>query len=102
MDPLSMRQLWEILLAKKDGRTILISTHDMDEADIIGDRVAVMSEGALMCYGTPDFLKKEICKGYKLVSLTHSKIGFSEIVKGNKVLLEPGFYLLLRKTRRKY
>lgn len=39
-------------------KTILISTHDMEEADILGDRIAIMHSGQLKSYGTPMFLKK--------------------------------------------
>lgn len=40
------------------GRTILISSHFMDEADILGDRVAIMSEGELRAVGSSFYLKK--------------------------------------------
>ena len=39
-------------------KTILISTHDMEEADILGDRIAVINLGCLRSYGTNMFLKK--------------------------------------------
>ena len=39
-------------------RTIVLTTHFMEEADILGDRVAIMSNGKIECYGTPMFLKK--------------------------------------------
>lgn len=45
LDPVSMRIMWQMLIARKEGRTILISTHSMQEADIINDRIVVMSEG---------------------------------------------------------
>ena len=39
-------------------KTILISTHNMEEADILGDRTAIIHLGRLKSYGTPMFLKK--------------------------------------------
>lgn len=39
-------------------RTILISTHFMEEADVLGDRIAIMDHGSVKCYGTSLFLKK--------------------------------------------
>ncbi len=45
MDPAARRATWDLLLKYKPGRTILLSTHFMDEADILGDRIAIMSEG---------------------------------------------------------
>jgi ABC-type multidrug transport system ATPase subunit len=39
-------------------RTILITTHFMEEADVLGDRIAIMYSGRVQCYGTYLFLKK--------------------------------------------
>ena len=39
-------------------KTILISTHDMEEADILGDRIAILHTGQLRSYGSAMFLKK--------------------------------------------
>lgn len=48
------------------GRTMILTTHFMDEADVLGDRIAIMSGGKLQCVGTPYFLKKHYGIGYKL------------------------------------
>lgn len=48
------------------GRTILLSTHHMDEADLLGDRIAIISHGKLQCCGSPLFLKSTYGDGYKL------------------------------------
>jgi ABC-type multidrug transport system ATPase subunit len=58
MDPYSRRATWDLIRAKKPGRVILLSTHFMDEADLLGDRIAIMSEGQLRCVGSSLFLKK--------------------------------------------
>lgn len=42
----------------KGSKTILISTHDMEEADILGDRIAILHGGQFRSYGTSFFLKK--------------------------------------------
>ncbi|XP_060076879.1 phospholipid-transporting ATPase ABCA1-like [Ylistrum balloti] len=67
MDPAARRETWEILQKYKEGRTILLSTHFMDEADILGDRIAIMAEGVIKCCGTSLFLKKAYGAGYHLV-----------------------------------
>ncbi|XP_063703387.1 phospholipid-transporting ATPase ABCA1-like [Culicoides brevitarsis] len=67
VDPSARRALWDLLLAEKKGRTILLSTHFMDEADILGDRIAIMNEGALKAVGSPFYLKKRYGTGYRLV-----------------------------------
>jgi ABC-type multidrug transport system ATPase subunit len=43
VDPYARRAIWELLIKLKQGRTILLSSHHMDEADILGDRIAIIS-----------------------------------------------------------
>ena len=57
---------------------MLLTTHYMDEADILGDRVAIMSLGELQCLGSTEFLKKRFGAGYKLImnlAIGHTKKG---------------------------
>uniref|UniRef100_UPI00358EF626 phospholipid-transporting ATPase ABCA3-like isoform X2 n=1 Tax=Myxine glutinosa TaxID=7769 RepID=UPI00358EF626 len=67
MDPVARRSVWDILLEQRHGRTILLTTHFMEEADILGDRVAIMAAGHLQCSGSPLFLKSRYGVGYRLV-----------------------------------
>ncbi|KAL1395380.1 hypothetical protein pipiens_011301, partial [Culex pipiens pipiens] len=67
MDPSARRALWDLLQQEKKHRTILLSTHFMDEADVLGDRIAIMSGGVLKAVGTPFFLKKSFGTGYRLI-----------------------------------
>lgn len=69
MDPAARQQMWQILQSEKKGRTILLTTHYMDEADVLSDRIAIMCNGEIKCYGTSFALKKQYGSGYKLVSL---------------------------------
>lgn len=48
------------------GRTIILSTHHMDEADLLADRIAIVSEGQLQVAGSPLFLKKKFGNGLYL------------------------------------
>ncbi len=58
LDVPSRRELWELILGfKKEGKTVLISTHYMEEAEALADRVAIMNEGSIMATGTPEELK---------------------------------------------
>ena len=45
MDLSARRRLWEMLKKNKQGRIVILTTHYMDEADILGDRIAIMAEG---------------------------------------------------------
>ncbi|XP_052680751.1 phospholipid-transporting ATPase ABCA3-like [Crassostrea angulata] len=67
MDPGARRQMWNILQKYKEGRTIVLSTHFMDEADVLGDRIAIMADGEIKCCGSSLFLKKLYGAGYHLV-----------------------------------
>lgn len=66
VDPYARRSIWELLLKYKQGHTIILSTHHMDEADILGDRIAIISHGKMRCCGSSLFLKKSFGSGYYL------------------------------------
>ena len=67
MDTTSRRKLWDMLKRAKKSRIILLTTHFMDEADILGDRIGIMDEGQIACIGSPLFLKNMYGIGYNLV-----------------------------------
>nr|XP_023023597.1 ATP-binding cassette sub-family A member 3-like [Leptinotarsa decemlineata] len=67
MDPSARRALWNLLRSQKQGRTMLLTTHFMDEADLLGDRIAIMADGELQCCGSSFFLKKKYGAGYRLI-----------------------------------
>jgi len=66
MDPTARRQVWEMLKNYKNNRIILLTTHFMDEADYLGDRIGIMSEGKLKCLGSSIYLKNQFGVGYNL------------------------------------
>ncbi|CAI9737201.1 cholesterol transporter ABCA5-like [Octopus vulgaris] len=72
VDPLSRRNMWELLKKYKKNHCILLTTHFMDEADILSDRKAIISKGKLQCYGSSLFLKYNYGIGYHLNLLTDS------------------------------
>lgn len=54
LDPQARRQLWDLIEEfKKDGRTIVLTTHYMEEAERLCDRVAIMDHGKIIAQGTP-------------------------------------------------
>ncbi|XP_068902097.1 phospholipid-transporting ATPase ABCA3-like isoform X2 [Tenebrio molitor] len=67
MDPSARRAVWNLLQEQKKGRTILLTTHFMDEADLLGDRIAIMTSGELQCCGSSFFLKRQFGTGYHLI-----------------------------------
>nr|CAD7265343.1 unnamed protein product [Timema shepardi] len=66
MDPEARREIWDLLLSMRGHRTILITTHFMEEADVLGDFIAIMDHGRVHCYGTSLFLKNIYGTGYHL------------------------------------
>eukprot|EP01059_Diplonema_ambulator_P031124 TRINITY_DN562_c0_g1_i1.p1 TRINITY_DN562_c0_g1~~TRINITY_DN562_c0_g1_i1.p1 ORF type:complete len:1555 (+),score=489.84 TRINITY_DN562_c0_g1_i1:48-4712(+) len=68
MDPAARRHIWELIEQKKAaGVGIILTTHFMDEADLLGDKVAIMHSGLIKDSGTPLELKKKYGKGYSLI-----------------------------------
>ncbi|KAM6175512.1 cholesterol transporter ABCA5 [Erethizon dorsatum] len=66
MDPCSRHVVWNLLKYRRANRVTVFSTHFMDEADILADRKAVMSQGMLKCVGSSIFLKSKWGIGYRL------------------------------------
>lgn len=65
LDPQSRRVLWNYIqsLRDKEGKTVILTTHLMDEADRLSDRVAIIDHGQLLKLDTPKNLKKEVGEG---------------------------------------
>ncbi|GFR10884.1 ATP-binding cassette sub-family A member 3 [Trichonephila clavata] len=66
MDVEARRSVWDALLEIRHTRTIILTTHYMEEADILGDRIAIMAEGEIQCCGSPMYLKQKFGTGYHL------------------------------------
>ncbi|XP_027203135.2 phospholipid-transporting ATPase ABCA3-like [Dermatophagoides pteronyssinus] len=86
LDVSARRFIWDLLLQEKMGRVIIISTHFMEEADILGDRIAIMDFGSLRCYGSSLFLKKHFGAGYHLRMEKRSTDIDSDLIK--KIVLD--------------
>ncbi|XP_067672614.1 phospholipid-transporting ATPase ABCA3-like [Haliotis asinina] len=67
MDPDARRHIWTVLQNNRAGRTMVLTTHFMDEADLLGDRIAIMAEGVVKCCGSSLFLKNKYGAGYHMV-----------------------------------
>jgi ATP-binding cassette, subfamily A (ABC1), member 3 len=73
MDLGARRALWDMLKNYRSNKIIILTTHYMDEADVLGDRIAIMAKGEMMCLGSSLFLKKRFGAGYKLTMVKESK-----------------------------
>uniref|UniRef100_A0A7N6BK81 ABC transporter domain-containing protein n=1 Tax=Anabas testudineus TaxID=64144 RepID=A0A7N6BK81_ANATE len=84
VDPCSRRSIWDIVIQHKKNRTIIMSTHHLDEAEVLSDRIAFLERGGLKCCGSPFYLKDKLGQGYKLtltkkMQTEHEQIDSSEL-----------------------
>ena len=66
MDVLARRSLWEFLKNYRKNKIILLTTHFLDEAEYLGDRIGIMSEGHFLCSGTSSYLKSKYPCGFNI------------------------------------
>ncbi|KAG0014317.1 ATP-binding cassette sub- A member 1 [Podila clonocystis] len=70
MDPTNRRHVWSFIEKFKQGRIIILTTHSMEEADILGDRICVMAHGRLRAIGNSIHLKNKFGAGYRISIMT--------------------------------
>ncbi len=79
MDPRARRSLWEaVLKAVRDSQSVLLTSHSMEECQVLCTRLAIMVNGTLKCLGSPQHLKNRWVLSSSLLSvqtLTTSLIG---------------------------
>ncbi|KAF2265745.1 P-loop containing nucleoside triphosphate hydrolase protein [Lojkania enalia] len=75
LDPLSRRKIWDILLAERGKRTILLTTHFLDEAEFLADHMVIMSKGSLKAEGSVSELKSKLGGGFRFHFLHGSGYG---------------------------
>ncbi|KAI8797159.1 ATP-binding cassette sub-family A member 3 [Biomphalaria glabrata] len=80
LDPKARRNIWTVLQKNRAGRTMVLSTHFMDEADHLGDRIAIMSEGVVKCCGSSLFLKKKYGAGYHMILVKRPECDVQKII----------------------
>ncbi|PRP83974.1 ABC transporter A family protein [Planoprotostelium fungivorum] len=66
MDPINRRNVWELIREKKGGKLIFLTTHSMEEAEVLGEKVAIMVDGQLKSVGSSLHLKNKHATGYRL------------------------------------
>ena len=87
LDPRARREVWEVLLSlKKNGKTVFLTTHYMEEAELLADTVAIISKGKIIAMGSPDELI-ESNANYLVLTLKTVDERASEIIR--KMGFEP-------------
>jgi ABC-2 type transport system ATP-binding protein len=96
LDPQARRAMWEYIAELKGRKTILLTTHYMEEADFLSDRVAIIDEGKIVALGTPEELKSHLWEKTTMVisakNLTAEVIDglrdkYAEVTEGNDQLI---------------
>ncbi|MCD6084850.1 MAG: AAA family ATPase, partial [Desulfurococcales archaeon] len=94
LDPSSRRDVWSILEElKRSGKTILMATHYMEEAEALADRVAIINEGSVIAVGSPKELKKKVGELTIVeVEVANPRPGIKEVLRplstGGRVLIK--------------
>lgn len=66
LDPLSRRAIWNVILSERSHRTMILTTHFLDEAEVLSDEIVILSLGKTKCSGTPAQLKSQFGGGYHI------------------------------------
>lgn len=75
LDPLARRNLWDLIAKiKKQGKTIVLTTHYMEEAEVLCDRVAIMDSGKILTIGETHELVRQTKNPYKISFIPQSNI----------------------------
>ncbi|KAI6614493.1 hypothetical protein MCOR14_011415 [Pyricularia oryzae] len=64
LDPVSRRAIWNIILGERSKRSMIFTTHFLDEAEILADHITLLSKGKIMCQGSGAELKNRFGDGY--------------------------------------
>jgi hypothetical protein len=82
MDPAARHATWELISRHRQCRAILLSTHSMDEADALCDRIVMLTNGRVAAEGSPFLLKEEHGVGYTLTVIVDTESGSSHFGRG--------------------
>jgi len=66
MDPVSRRFMWNLISSTLSGRSVILTTHSMEECEALCARIGIMVSGRLQCLGSLPHLKQRYAQGYQL------------------------------------
>ncbi|XP_054706743.1 phospholipid-transporting ATPase ABCA3-like [Uloborus diversus] len=81
LDVEARRIVWDVLLDIRHDKTIILTTHYMEEADVLGDRIAIMADGEIQCCGSSMFLKRRFGTGYHLHIVKESNFDLNGVTE---------------------
>ncbi len=78
LDPFNRLKFWELIRQYKKNRTIILTTHFMEEADALSDRIAIMNHGEVKCCGSPLYLKNYYGNGFRIIIYKQASFDLTE------------------------
>jgi len=91
MDPVSRRHVWSLIQRLKLEKSIIMTTHAMEEAELLSDKLIVLDHGEVKCVGTPLQLKNMVGKGYR-VSMICDKDSLHYVKDLLKIIIPHGIF----------
>ncbi|CAH2238642.1 jg23217, partial [Pararge aegeria aegeria] len=73
VDPAARRDIWSMIMRLRENRTILLTTHHLDEAELLSDQIIIMHKGQIHTTGSPIEIKRTLGSGYKLTVMYPDK-----------------------------
>ncbi|CAH0718886.1 unnamed protein product, partial [Brenthis ino] len=100
VDPAARRDIWSLIMKLRENRTILMTTHLLDEAELLSDQIIIMHKGQIHTTGSPIEIKRSLGTGYKLtVMYPDKKLNHLEAADDEEVSIEEKTKNLLAVTR---
>ena len=106
LDPQARRNLWDFVrfINAEEGKTVVLTTHYMEEAEILCDRVAIIDHGQIKALDTPLGLIQQLPEAYRIRFATHDRVDEAELrtlpgVAGVDASMNGGFAYELRVAR---
>ncbi len=89
LDPQSRARMWDEVRRLRDtGTTVFLTTHYLEEADALSDRIAIIDHGKIVALGTPDELKRQVAGDVVVVGTDNASDRVLELLKGQPFVRE--------------
>ncbi|CAB3232753.1 unnamed protein product [Arctia plantaginis] len=81
VDPAARRDIWSMIVKLKEDKTILMTTHHLDEAELLSDQIVIMHKGQIHTTGSPIEIKRTLGNGYKLTVMYPERADINEMTE---------------------